>query len=143
MKPSEYFRAFTRLGLVLIAWACSPVGIRVSEPWARSAEAESNSAVYLTLENHGSKDALVGAASDVADEVLLHRTLIDSEGVARMEPQPSITLNRNDSLTFEPGGYHIMLVELYRPLGEGQSIQVTLEFKNAGEITVDVPIRSR
>jgi hypothetical protein len=40
----------------------------------------------------------------------------------------------------EPGGMHIMLMQLQGPLEEGEQIPPTLAFENASEITVNASI---
>lgn len=101
-----------------------------------------NSAVYLQLENGSRRDALLNAASDAAAQVQLHRTEIDSDGKARMQAQDRIELAPQETLVFEPGGYHIMLMGLARPLIPGDSIELTLRFEKAGEIHVTVPVQT-
>lgn len=73
----------------------------------------------------------------------LHRTIIEADGVARMEPQPEIPIAAGQTLVFEPGGYHVMLMQMKRALHPGDSISITLVFQQAGPITIQVPIEDR
>ena len=41
-----------------------------------------------------------------------------------------------EAVSLQPGGYHIMLMNLAAPLTEGQELVVTLTFENAGDIEV-------
>jgi copper(I)-binding protein len=43
----------------------------------------------------------------------------------------------------EPGGQHIMLMGLSAPLADGDTLELTLTFERAGEITLDVPVSKR
>jgi hypothetical protein len=47
----------------------------------------------------------------------------------------------NGSFELKPGGFHVMLLGLKAPLIEGNQFNMTLIFKNAGEISVSVKIK--
>jgi copper(I)-binding protein len=114
--------------------------IEVTDAWGWSAM-DDRGAVYFTVSNSGEEaDALVGATSDASDTVEVHETTM-SDGVAEMAPVESVEIAAGSETAFEPGGYHVMLLELPEPLEVGSSISVTLEFEQAGEITVDAKIR--
>jgi protein SCO1/2 len=116
--------------------------IRVRGPWARPAAAGATSAVYLTLENRGRvDDALVGAASAAAGRVEVHRTSMDG-GVMRMRPAGDVATPAGGAIAMEPGGLHVMVMDLRRDLVPGQSLPVTLRLARAGELTVRAVVRS-
>jgi copper(I)-binding protein len=54
----------------------------------------------------------------------------------------SLPLPAGQAVALEPGGYHIMLIDLTAPLEEGDSFELTLEFESGISVTVTVPIRS-
>jgi len=137
-----YVCAAIALGLILAGCARPAPMVLVSGAWARPGEQGMNSAIYLQLENGSRRDALLGAASDAAADVQLHRSEIDSDGNASMQAQDRIELAPQETLAFEPGGYHIMLMGLVRPLVPGDSIELILRFEKAGEIHVLVPVQT-
>ena len=113
--------------------------ITVEHPWARPAAA-GNSAAYFVLENSGAADRLIGVSSDVAESVAMHSTTIDAQGVGRMVPVQAVDLPAGAAATFAPGGLHVMLVGLTKPLAEGQEFPLTLTFETAGAVTVEVAV---
>jgi hypothetical protein len=114
--------------------------IAVTDAWARSAM-EDKAAVYFVVTNDGeTDDRLVGAAADVDAMVGIHETTM-SDGVAEMQPVDGVDVPAGETVTFEPGGYHVMLEELTAPLEVGSTIGVTLTFEQAGEITVEAEVR--
>ncbi len=116
--------------------------IAIESAWARAAGRTGTSAVYLVIRNHSSQDdVLLGARSDVADTVEVHRSFMD-QGMMRMEPAGRVVVPARGTLTLEPGGLHIMLIGLRRDLTEGTHLTVTLQFERAGPITVQVPVRA-
>jgi len=58
-----------------------------------------------------------------------------------MRPVESIELPAGKAVALEPGGYHIMLMELVKPLEVGQTFEVTLSFQVAGDRTVTAEVR--
>jgi copper(I)-binding protein len=118
-------------------------GLAVEGAWARQSPMEAtNGAVYMTLRNSGAaEDRLLGAASDVAATVELHETT-SSGGMMSMSPVAAIPVPAGGSVDLAPGGYHVMLIDLVRPLEAGQTIPVTLTFEQAGTMTVMAEVRA-
>ena len=127
--------------VALILGACSGREMETHEPWARAALQGENSVVYMIVHNHtNTDDVLLGASTDVAQAVEIHETVMSDDGVMRMIPQASIPLAAGDELEFEPGGLHIMLVNVNRDLNMGDQIILTLHFENYADITLNVPV---
>jgi len=99
-------------------------------------------AAYLTIKNESSQpDVLLSATSDVAAQTMVHRDV--TNGITEtMTPAGPVTIGAGKSLTLEPGGYHIMMMNLTRHLTVGDVIHVKLVFQRAGTISVDVPVVS-
>ncbi len=100
------------------------------------------SAAYLHLINLGEPDRLISAATDAAGLVEIHEMLM-SDGVMRMNPIDGIDLPTNESVVLEPGGLHIMLMDLQRPLVPGEALTLTLTFESGTTLTIAVPIYDR
>ena len=130
------------VGFVILLAGCSrdPAVLSVNSPRARPAEQGMNSAIYMQIQNGPSADSLIGASSDAARVVQLHRTTIDPDGKTSMKQQDRIDLSPGQNLELEPGGYHIMLIDLNQPLIVGTSIDLTLLFEDEGELHVKVPV---
>ncbi len=142
MKRTIFVLSLTVLFFLLAAGCGTGGELTVSDAWARPAAAGGNSAVYFVIENSGAEDALLGASVAVADSAEMHRSVMD-EGVMRMEMQPSVAVPGGGRVAFEPGGLHIMLIGLKEDLNPGDSLEVTLTFEKAGEITLQVPVEER
>jgi iron complex outermembrane receptor protein len=98
---------------------------------------------YLTLINRGkADDALLGAMSPIASRVEFHQTTL-ADGMARMRPLTAVALPAGKTVKLEPGGIHLMLVELNKPLEAGALVPLTLEFRNAGKVEVTLRIETR
>jgi copper(I)-binding protein len=129
------------LAALLAAGPALASGMMVVEAFARASATPSatSGAAYVSVMNHGEDDRLVGVMSAVAKTAEIHKTeLVD--GVMKMAPAGPIALPAHGTLQMKPGGYHIMLMGLARPLVEGEKIEVTLSFEKAGSMTVTVPV---
>ena len=118
-------------------------GIEVREIFARATIGQATSGVvYLTIVNHASgPDRLMSASTPVAARTDLHMTVRDGD-VVRMRRLETIDIEAGGTVTFEPGGAHVMLSGLEAPLREGESFELTLEFEAAGPVTLEVPVKS-
>jgi copper(I)-binding protein len=117
-------------------------GVMVHEAWARaSAGAATTGAAYITLMGGDQPDTLVGASTPIAATAEPHETINDN-GVMKMRPVAAVAIQPHQMVTFSPGGYHIMLTGLKKPLVAGQSFPLTLTFAHAAPVTVDVKIRA-
>jgi len=124
-------------------------GISVGEPWARAMPvfpeqggASANSAVYLTLRNHGDSVVhLVGGRSPVAEAVEVHESRM-VDGVMTMRPIQALPLPPDSTVRLRPGGLHLMLMGLTHALQEGGTVDLTLEFRGIPELSITVPVRA-
>lgn len=118
------------------------VPISVEDAWARPGSAGENSAVYLTLKNNqASDDAATGAESDAAQMVQLHLSRMTEEGSMMMEHQESVPLPAGSEVHFEPGGLHIMLMDLTDDLNPDDTITITISFENSEPVTFEATVR--
>ena len=100
-----------------------------------------NGATFLTVLN-GLDTAvrLISVQGDVANFIELHETTNDN-GVMKMEPHPEgFEIPAGGVLQLQPGGKHVMLLGLVKPLQSGDSFDLTLNFEGSDAVTVTVPV---
>ena len=132
-------RAAPPPGVILVADS----GVTVQEAWARaSAGPATNGAAYVTVAGGSQPDSLVGVSTSIAASAGVHETTHD-DGVMKMRTVQAIPIIPGQTVTFAPGGYHIMLMGLKHPLMAGHSFPLTLNFARAGAVTVEVQVRGR
>ncbi len=127
--------------LVLITPAFAD--IIVSDPYARSSGPLAKSgAAFLMIKNTGDQDDhLVSVTSDAAKRVELHTHLESEMGVMSMvHVEDGFVILSGAMTMLERGGKHVMFMGLNAPFVHGEEITITLVFRNAGEITVTVPV---
>jgi hypothetical protein len=113
----------------------------ITQPWARATPgAAKTGAVYLTIENGGQQgDRLVAASTPAAAKSELHVDIMNN-GVAEMRRVDSIELAARATVELKPGGMHLMLIGLTKPLREHDSFPLTLVFEHAGGVEVEVEV---
>ncbi|OGO54847.1 MAG: hypothetical protein A2V85_16840 [Chloroflexi bacterium RBG_16_72_14] len=116
----------------------------VTGAWARtSMGTEMAGAAYMTITNEtGRADALISVATDAAANPEIHQTTEDASGMMGMHPVERLDIPAGGTVTLEPGGFHIMLINLTGELVAGSTIELTLTFEQAGEVTVSAEVRA-
>jgi periplasmic copper chaperone A len=135
--------------LLALLLALTPLGalaqVTVADAWVRGTVAgQKASGAFMKLTS--ATDAiLVGAASPVAAVVEIHE-MAHEGGMMRMRAIGELKLPAGKAVELRPGGYHVMLMDLKQPLKEGETVPVTLTFRDAsGKKTsqeVAVPVRA-
>ena len=108
--------------------------ITVSDAFA--AASEDLTAVYVTIDNAGDDDTLVGARSSTAGDI----TLMSGENGNAMQDADSVDIPTGTT-AFAAGAAHIM-VELDDPVAAGDTFPLDLELAKAGTVAVDVEVLS-
>lgn len=101
-------------------------------------------AIYLEIVNTGdARDRLIGVDTDAAARSTIHRTIVEND-IAKMRPATDgVGIAARGYTALTPGGYHVMLTGLTEKPEVGDYIELILEFENAGELTVMVPVVDR
>lgn len=100
----------------------------VKDAWVRLPPPGANiAAAYLTLETKQPL-TLSGAQSPAAETVELH-SMTMKNGIMEMRYLPTLALEPGKPVKLEPGGLHLMLINLKKPLKAGDSVQLVLNFK--------------
>jgi copper(I)-binding protein len=123
------------------AFAAAPT-ISIEGAWARpSLGAGGASAAYFTIHNTGTADDTLTGASSPTGSAALHESRMEG-GIMKMLPLESVAIPAGGTVSFAPGGKHVMLTGLKSPLTIGQTLTLTLNFKKAGPVAVQVPVRN-
>ena len=96
---------------------------------------------YFTIINSGEvSDKLTNVKANFA-VAMIHKSSVDSNGVARMEHLEDVIIPANSSIKFEQGGLHIMLLNLKEPLVHMETKKITLIFKKAGKVNLNFLVK--
>jgi periplasmic copper chaperone A len=124
-------RLFLFLAITLVITACEQNhGVAISDNWVRAnAPGQSVGAAYMTLLS-AQDSTMVKAEADVAGSVEIHSMKME-DGVMKMRMLEALSLKAGQQEKLAPGGFHLMLFDLKKPLTAGESVTFTLHFKDA------------
>ena len=122
--------------VALPAWA----QVSAEHPWTRATPPGAKIAAgFMQLKSAGAADRVIGATSPVAGRVEMHVTIREGE-VMRMREVQSFEVPAAGTFELKPGGAHLMLVDLKRPLKQGEKVPLTLKLERGGELKLELPV---
>jgi copper(I)-binding protein len=134
--------------LVLVAsvgHAIAAGPITIERPWARaSAPGQTVGGGFMTIVHQDDgEDRLISASTPIAREVQIHSMNMDG-GVMRMRPvEGGLAIPAGGRVVLQPGGLHLMFMDIGAPLVAGSTFPVTLRFAKTGEVKVEFSVEAR
>ncbi|MBA4742590.1 MAG: copper chaperone PCu(A)C [Azoarcus sp.] len=135
-------RRLKRLGVaLLLAVSTSAMAdLEVRDAKLRVLPGSVPAAGYFNLTNTGDLPVVLdGAQSPGFAQVMIHRSAIEN-GVARMRHVAQLELPAGSTLSFAPGGYHLMLMQRQGPLAPGDQVEVILQFADGQRLPVSFAV---
>ncbi|MEV2277483.1 copper chaperone PCu(A)C [Nocardiopsis sp. NPDC049922] len=125
------------------AEATAADGFEITDPWIKAvSQEEGMTGVFGEIANtSGAEMTIVAAEADGADMVELHEVSMDGADATMSEVEGGFVIPAGETHTLEPGGYHIMLMELTQDLEAGNELTVTVEFADGSTASFDAAIR--
>ncbi|WP_104105420.1 copper chaperone PCu(A)C [Nocardioides sp. 616] len=119
--------------------------LEVEDPWVRATTGTKDptmSAAFMTLDNTGDVALrVVGASSEVAGTAQLHEmATVDGKSAMRQMPD-GIALAPGRGQLLQPGGMHVMLMDLTTGLAPGDEVELTLELDDGSQVEVTAPVK--
>jgi periplasmic copper chaperone A len=141
---TEFSRARLYAALMALV-ACSLMAeapaLIVLDAWTRQVPGSDVAAAYLTLRNPTTKPiTIVGIESSLAEHAMIHETKTVG-GQSQMRPHEQLVVAAGQTVKFEPGGLHVMLHGLTRPVAVGQSVPLVLLLADGGKVQVAAVVR--
>lgn len=130
--------------LLFLAAANTRAEVMISDAWVRAnAPGQSVGAAYMTLKS-AQESQLFHVDSPAAGSVEIH-SMSMTNGIMKMRSLETLPLQAGKAEKLAPGGFHLMLFDLKKPLKAGEKATFTLCFKDkTGKITqqdVILPIK--
>lgn len=112
--------------------------ISVEHPWLRSpGDGETTAPLFMIIQNKGdTPDKLIGARAEKVGKVVIHAD------PARIVAPPGIVIPPRATVTLEPGGPHVGLLDVMKMNPVGWGFELTLIFEKAGEVTIDASVEA-
>lgn len=115
--------------------------LQIDHPWSRALPPNAPAgAAYFVIHNNGTDaDTLLSVSSPIADKAELHSHVMLGD-VMKMQRVDSVAVPAGGEAKFAPGGNHVMLFGLKKPLVAGELFPLTLVFEKAGAVNVEVKV---
>lgn len=95
---------------------------------------------YMSINNQGADDEQIQSiSSELFERIEIHKTIIQN-GLAKMEMQKELTINKNAVLQLKPGGQHLMLINPLRRIKAGDSIILQFTLQDGSEFEAVFPV---
>lgn len=123
--------------------AAVPSALSLDGSFVRAAPSGGVSALFVEIRNTtDAADTLVAARSGAAGLVEIHQTRETADGMSEMgRVEGGVAVPAGELVSLEPGGLHIMLMDLQQDLVVGDTLDVEVEFAGQGTMLVRAPIR--
>lgn len=120
--------------------------VTVEDPWVRAtegAEDTSMTAAFMVLDNAGTTDVtLTGARTEVAGRTEVHEMVMKDGKSVMQAIEGGLQLTAGKGQLLQPGGNHVMLMDVAQPLAPGDEVELVLEFSDGSEQTVTAPVKA-
>ncbi|HEX8595465.1 MAG TPA: copper chaperone PCu(A)C [Pseudomonas sp.] len=117
--------------------------LNITQPWSMELPPNAPTvAAYFVIHNSGQQaDRLLSVQTPIAGAAQLHEH-VHANGMMKMQQVQVVEIPAGGEATFEPMGYHVMLLDLKdkSSLTEGAHFPLTLHFEKSGDVTVDVAV---
>lgn len=149
MRLKRFFCWFISLLLVGVSPLASGHGyqlgdLKIIHPWAMPTAASMHGGAggmgFVIVRNAGQKaDKLLSVSAAITQKIEIHQNLKGAQPA--MQQTGSLDIPASADVRLEPGGSHLMLMGLEKPLVEGDHFPITLQFERSGKITVDMVVQ--
>ncbi|GAA0770196.1 copper chaperone PCu(A)C [Ideonella azotifigens] len=144
--PSFFTRATWALGLLAASAAVLAEPPAVTDLWVRGTVAQQKATGAFMQLRSAQGSRLVSVATPLAGMAEVHEMKMVGDVMKMGEVAGGLELPAGKAVKLQPGGFHVMLMDLKQPLKAGDQVPLTLTFKNADgkteQLTVQAPVRA-
>ncbi|MBM3908119.1 MAG: copper chaperone PCu(A)C [Gemmatimonadetes bacterium] len=144
--------SFLSGALLLTAAVCAPLPafgqaasttVTVRDAWIRETPAgRTVTAAFMVLENAGAAArSVVKASAEVAETLELHEMKRDGASMS-MSPVKAIEVPAKGNVELRPGGLHVMMFGVRKPLAAGEAVSLVLTLDDGSVVTVPARVRA-
>jgi copper(I)-binding protein len=139
MKQLSLLAAGLMISAGVLAGAAD--NVTVQDPYVRLAPPNAPATgAFMVIKNGGDKDVKVLKADNPASRVTELHTHLNENGVMKMRPVPAIDVKAKGQAVLQPGGLHVMMIDLKAPMKEGDVVPITLTFDDGSSKQVDAKV---
>jgi periplasmic copper chaperone A len=127
--------------MALLLASCSGERLEIEDSRVRaSIPGRLMTVAYLSLRNNGAETCVLrGVTSDSAGLIEVHQHL-HLDGRMAMREVDNFSIDPGEKVTFEPGGLHLMVMQLSHPLTADETLSVRFDFGGCGVVDHAFPV---
>ena len=111
--------------------------ITAEDPWIKAVDS-GMTAAFVTLDNDSDDEVVLVSASTPASTMVELHEMVMKDGQMVMQPKEGgIPIPANDHAHLEPGGDHIMLMDVTDPIEPGDTVPITLTFSDGSTLDIE------
>ncbi len=115
--------------------------VTVHNPYVRLAPPNAPATgAFMVIKNNGARDVKLLKADNPATRITELHTHLNDGGVMKMRPVPMIEIKAGGEALLQPGGLHIMMIDLKAPMKEGDVVPITLSFDDGSSKQFDAKV---
>src|ERR1041385_82197 len=116
----------------------------IDHPWTRATpKGAAVAGGYVKITNTGSTpDRLTGGSAEVSRKFEVHEMSMDGGVMKMRELKDGLEIPPGATVELKPGSYHIMMMNLSRPLAKGEKVKGSLTFEKAGKVDVEFAVEA-
>lgn len=145
MKIRSLMFIFMTLAMFSPAWAQDKnEDLAVHNAWVRwQPPSRPNSSAFMTIENKSKRDiSVISVSSKVIEHIELH-AMERENGIMKMRQINRIVIPANSGVELKPGGLHLMLFGIQKPLEAGEKLPMTLNFPDGSMIEFEAVVKGQ
>jgi periplasmic copper chaperone A len=118
--------------------------LEIAHPWTRVTPPSAKVAGgFLTITNNGkTADRLISATFTQSNSTEVHEMAMEGGVMKMRELAKGIEIKPGEKLELKPGGYHLMFMNVTKPLTLDDRLKGTLVFEKAGSVEVEFKVES-
>ena len=116
----------------------------INHPWSRATPKGAPVAGgYMKITNTGTTpDRLTGGSIEIAKRFEIHEMSMEGGVMKMRELTKGLEIPPGATMELKPGSYHVMMMNLAKPMTKGERVKGTLTFEKAGKIDVEFAVEA-
>lgn len=128
------------------AAAATGGGVSVADGWVRATEGTDDptmTGAFMQIRNESdSQITLVGATTEVAGMTEIHEMVMKDGAMVMQQIEGGLEIPAGELTVLQPGGNHVMLMQMKDELAPGDEVTLTLEFADGETEELTLPVKA-
>ncbi|MCZ8375657.1 MAG: DUF1775 domain-containing protein [Beijerinckiaceae bacterium] len=118
--------------------------LEITAPWSRATPGGAKVAGgFMRITNKGQMpDRLIGGSAEISGVFEVHEMRMEGNIMRMRALEKGLEIKPGETVELKPGGYHVMFIDLKKPLKAGDIVKGTLVFEKAGKVEVTYTVQA-